>query len=82
MARGEQVVGSGLSDRRCAGDHRHGAAAGAVAAQQPGRPDWYPLLPHNYFAGPDTEGVPLPLQQAYQRQRAATRGPDSRKAQH
>ncbi|WP_051266225.1 enolase C-terminal domain-like protein [Nakamurella lactea] len=33
--------------------------------RDPGRPDWYPLLPNTDFADPDAAGVPPALQAAY-----------------
>lgn len=48
--------------------------------RDPGRPDWYLLLPNTNFADPTVGGVPLALQRAYDAQLAATRTAPTRKA--
>lgn len=48
--------------------------------RDPGRPDWYPLLPNTDFADPAVGGVPPALQLAYDAQLAATRPAPRRKA--
>lgn len=48
--------------------------------REPGRPQWYPLLPNTDFADPAVGGVPPALQRAYDAQLAATRPAPTRKA--
>jgi glucarate dehydratase len=38
--------------------------------RDPGRPDWYPLLPNTEFADPAAAGVPEALERAYRAQRS------------
>jgi glucarate dehydratase len=46
--------------------------------RDPGRPDWYPLLPNASFADPEVGGIPAALADAYRAHRAAGIGTDGR----